>query len=332
MSLRATSPVWRALAIVCLLAPGLARAQTAACAARPAVPDALASAGAIADYRSTLKICKNESGSERIATRQMRIGGTDVLLLVNADSLATDLQSAACWKCRDVDEQALAGTRLMRAVESSAEAPGLTKRGFLQNAGLTHGEGAGVYLTGDLCPSTKPLAREFIERVAGQGPHAPIALSISGLWLKHHFEDYRWLLDKQAAGAIDILWVNHTYHHQFKRGVPFDRNFILTPDVDPDEEILDTERLLIANGQTPSVFFRFPGLISSAPLMQAARRHHLISLGADAWLAMRERPSPGSIVLVHPNGNEPAGLKIYVHDVADGIMPQPLEPLVHAPP
>ena len=62
-------------------------------------------------------------------------------------------------------------------------------------------------------------------------------------------------------------------------------NFLLTKGVDPQEEILDTERLLIANGETPSLFFRFPGLVSSDPLMQAVSQFHLVTLGADAWLA-----------------------------------------------
>jgi hypothetical protein len=62
---------------------------------------------------------------------------------------------------------------------------------------------------------------------------------------------------------------------------------------------------LIANGETPSLFFRFPGLVSSDPLMRTVRRFHLVTLGADAWLAISQKPGPGSIVLVHPNGNEP---------------------------
>jgi len=314
------------------LAPALARADDAACDALPPVPAALAKASLVEEYHSTLKLCAGPGGAERIATREMRIGGRAALLTVDPASLSTQVQAASCWRCRDVEEDAIGSTRFLRDVDRSAEAPGLTKRGFLQNAGLTHGGSEGAFLTGDLCPSTKPLERGFLERLGAEGAHAPISLSISGLWLTHHFADYRWLLDRQASGALDITWVNHTYHHQFKRGAPFDHNFMLTPGVDPDAEILDTERLLIANGQTPSVFFRFPGLISSAPLMQAARRHHLISLGADAWLALREKPTPGSIVLVHANGNEPAGLKIYTHDVDIGAMPKPLEPLTDAPP
>jgi hypothetical protein len=220
---------------------------------------------------------------------------------------------------------------MMRAVAQSAEAPGLVHRGFLQNAGLTHGAAPGAFVTGDLCPSRRPLDRPFFDKLAGEAPHAPVALSISGLWLVHHFEDYRWLLDRQAEGALDILWVDHTYHHPYRRGEPIARNFLLTDGVDADAEILDTERLLIANGQTPSLFFRFPGLVSSAPLMQAVRRHHLISLGADAWLALGQRPGVGSIVLVHPNGNEETGLARFDRDLARGAIVRPLEPLIAAP-
>ena len=261
----------------------------------------------------------------------MTLAGRPALILADPEKLTTRLERAQCWTCQGVEESDLADTRMMRAVERSAEAPGLVHRGFLENAGLTHGAGTGAYLTGDLCPSTRPLDRAFIEGLSAREKPTPIALSISGLWLTRHFPDYRWLLDKQAAGDIDILWTNHSYHHQFKRGVPNDRNFMLTAGVDPDYEILETERLLIANGQTPSLFFRFPGLISNDALMQAARRHHLIALGADAWLALGHKPTPGSIVLVHPNGNEEIGLKIYQRDHERGLIPQPLEPLTAAP-
>ena len=119
--------------------------------------------------------------------------------------------------------------------------------------------------------------------------------------------------------------------HLYARGAPDEHNFLLEPGVDADAEILEVERLLIANGQTPSLFFRFPGLISSAPLMLAVRRHHLISLGADAWLALDQRPSAGSIVLVHANGNEPRGVKLFERDLARDALPLPFEPLTAAP-
>ena len=311
-----------------LLALAPARAGEFDCAAARPDPPHLQAIDAVADYRSVLRVCMGAGGQRRVAIRAMRLGDEAAVLLADPWSLQTRLEKAACWSCADADEAALADTRMMRAVESSAEAPGLTKRGFLENAGLTHGRGAGAFLTADLCPSSHPLARAFL---ASLPPRAPIALSVSGLWLVHHFQDYRWLLDQKAAGALDILWVNHSYHHPFARGVPFERNFLLEPGVDADAEILETERLLIANGATPSLFFRFPGLISSAPLMQAARRHHLIALGADAWLAMNQAPKPGSIVLVHANGNEPQGLALFVREETKGVMPAPLRPLTEAP-
>jgi len=303
---------------------------TESCSVALATPTHLMAAENVGDYRSVLRLCRGDAG-RAIAIRTMNLSGQRVLLLADPERLTTRLERADCWTCEDASDDGIAGTRLMRAVEKSAEAPGLRRRGFLRNAGLTHGASTGSYFTGDLCPSSKPMDRAFLARFATESPHTPIALSISGLWLTHHFDDYRWLLDRQAQGDFAITWTNHSYHHQFKRGVPFDRNFMLMAGVDPDHEILDTEQLLIANGQTPSLFFRFPGLISSAPLMQATRRNHLVALGADAWLADDQKPKPGSIILVHPNGNEEIGLKMFERDLAKSLIAEPFEPLTKAP-
>jgi hypothetical protein len=305
--------------------------DASSCLYAPAPPAQLANLAAVEDYQSVLRACRSADGRQGVAIRSMTVAGTPILLLADAQKLSTRLERAACWTCQDANEDALADTRMMRAVAQSAEAPGLVHRGFLRNAGLTHGAAAGAFVTGDLCPSRRPLDRPFFDKLAAQGPHTPVALSISGLWLTHHFQDYRWLVDKQAAGTLDIVWVDHTYHHPYRRGEPDERNFLLAKGVDADAEILDTERLLIANGQTPSLFFRFPGLISSAPLMQAVRRHHLISLGADAWLALGQKPGEGSIVLVHPNGNEEGGLARFDRDMARGAIAGPLESLIAAP-
>ena len=316
--------------LLALLAPRVASAEEA-CLVAPSIPPHLVDASSVGDYRSVLRVCRAADGRRSVAIREMSLAGEPVVLLADPQSLTTQLERASCWTCEDAADPELSGTRFMHAVEASAAAPGLEHRGFLENAGLTHGSSSGAYLTGDLCPSSRPLDRDFLEELATKEEKPPIALSISGVWLLHHFADYQWLLRKQAEGAFEITWVDHSYHHQFHRGVPNDRNFLLTPGVDPDAEILDTEKLLIANGQTPSLFFRFPGLISSAPLMQAARRHNLIALGADAWLAIGQHPRPGSIVLVHPNGNEEIGLKIFDRDLARGTISPPLEPLDSAP-
>ena len=315
---------WAALAAFAL-SLGPARAGCEASLGPPASPR---SAEIVADYAPTLKLCHG-AGPDQVAIRALRLQGEPALLLADPAALTTRLERAACWTCSDVDETALRDTRMMRAIVTSAQAPGLVHRTFLDNAGLTRGEGGGGYFTGDLCPSRRPMDRAFLATLEGRA--TPIALSISGLWLKHHFADYRWLVDAQTQGRLAITWINHTYTHPYAKGVADGANFLLTPGVDPDFEILQTERLLIANGQTPSLFFRFPGLVSSSPLMQAVRRHHLISLGADAWLAMNQKPRDGSVILVHPNGNEEQGLKIYRRDAAKGDLPSPLKPLDEAP-
>jgi hypothetical protein len=321
------------LGAICL-GLGLATAARAAdCAILPSIPARLAGKDSVKDYLPVLRVC-HSGDVTGVAIRSMRLGGERVLLLADPETLSTRLarEGAACWTCEDASEGQLAGTRLMRAIEASAKPPPLADRGFLQNAGLTHGETPGVYLTGDLCPSSRPLERDFLDGLATKQPGAPVALSLSGLWLTHHFSDFQWLLQRQAAGAFTITWTDHTYHHVFKRGVPNARNFMLTPKTYPaEDEILDTEKLLIANGQVPSLFFRFPGLISSAPLMRTARDLHLVALGADAWLALNQQPKAGSIVLVHPNGNEPLGLKLFDRDWARGEIPTPLKPLAEAP-
>ena len=306
-------------------------ARAADCAFTPAPATQLQSVATVGDYRPVLKACVAADGRKAVAIREMTIAGQKVALLADPEALTTRLERAACWTCREASEGELNATRMGRAISESAEAPGLIHRGFLQNAGLTHGAGPGDFVTGDLCPSKRPLDRAFFARLEAASPHASVALSISGLWLIHHFDDFRWLVDQRKSGALDILWIDHTYHHPYYRKLPDAANFLLTKGVDPDEEILDTERLLIANGETPSLFFRFPGLVSSDPLMQAVSRFHLVTLGADAWLAIGQKPGHGSIVLVHPNGNEPKGLAVFASDLKHGAIAAPLEPLTAAP-
>jgi hypothetical protein len=320
----------RTVAALVAFAGLTASAFAADCAVKPA-PAGFATVSAVANYRPVLKACRAADGRRAFVLREMEIAGKGAVLIADPEALTTRLESEACWTCRDASEDELAATRMGRAIGASAQAPGIERRGFLENAGLTRGAKPGAFVTGDLCPSRRPLDRAFFTRLEAAEPHAPVALSVSGLWLTHHQADFRWLVAQRDAGALDILWVDHTYTHPYRRKLPDASNYLLTKGVNPEREILDTERLIIANGETPSLFFRFPGLVSSDPLMQAVRRFHLVTLGADAWLAIGQKPGPGSIVLVHPNGNEPYGLKVFTADVNRGAIAMPLEPLTAAP-
>lgn len=309
-----------------------AQAAAAQSCALPLGPSArLQSLARVSDYAPQFESCRNQQGQSAVAIRSMRIGGAPYLLLADSAALSTQLAPAACWSCAQASEAELSQTRMVRAIAQSAQATGLAHRGFLENAGLAHGAGAGAFVTGDLCPSPRPLDRKFFVSLAATAPGAPVALSISGLWLTHHFDDFQWLLARQNSGDLNILWVDHSYHHPYARDRPDAQTYLMSPGVNVDAELLDTERLLIANGQTPSLFFRFPGLASTSPLMQAVRRLHLIALGADAWLAIGQKPGPGSIILVHPNGNEPVGLRLFDRDLQRGLVAQPLQSLNAAP-
>jgi len=174
--------------------------------------------------------------------------------------------------------------------------------------GVSSYNGAGYMLTCDLCPSSKGLDRDFIEMLADKGV-SPVYISVSGKWMERHAADLQWLLSLKTPR---IVWVNHSLTHYYKPGALDSVNFLNRPGTDLQREILGNERLMVEKGLTPSIFFRYPGLISSPAVARAVLDCGLIPLGADAWLAKGERPDkPGSIILVHINGNEPLGLKLF---------------------
>lgn len=282
------------------------------------------------DYRSIFRECRNGEGATRLAIREMKLSGADLLLTVDASTLKTSVERATCWRCEDTSDAAQSDARFIRALRAADVEPAPNK-GPLFNGGLTHGAGDGAFLTGDLCPSSRPLDRRFFERLSQAGQKTPVALAVSGQWVASHGAEFDWLQEKDRSGALEIVWVNHSYRHPYVRGAAETRTYLLTPGVDLDREIFETERVLIERGATPSVFFRFPGLMSDANLMDRLARHHLIALGADGWLALSPAPRAGSILLVHPNGNEPEGLRLFSKLLREGKMPQPFRAITQAP-
>ncbi len=323
-------------AIAALAAIGAARAEDAICQASVRIDaggPAPAPRARVENYRPVFEACHNGASATRLAIRRFSVAGANLMLVVDPETLATSLEHAQCWSCADTDDAAQKDTRFIRAVEapsqhaiSSAKQPGVT-----MNAGLSHGEGEGSFITGDLCPSLRPLDRAFLEKIEALEPRTPVALSISGLWLMHHWADFQWLREQVRAGGLEIAWVDHSYHHPYVPGRALAQNFLLTPGVDMQAEILETERLLIANGETPSVFFRFPDLVSNEALTDIVRRDHLVTLGADGWLVFAPPLRPGAILLVHANGNEPEGLRLFTKLLDKGRLPRPFRPIGEAP-
>jgi hypothetical protein len=285
----------------------------------------------VADYQAMLESCTRDQKTV-LAIRDMKVDGAEVLLTVDPETLATSLERAACWTCREAAPE-LRASRYLKAVERFGADRGKKLppgTGWLENAGLTHGrDNAGVYVTGDLCPSRKPLERKFLETLEVAG--AKVALSLTGAWVARHAEDFLWLRREKAEKRLDLLWVNHSFSHPFRPSLPYGDTFILTPGLDPEDEIFNVERLLIANGEVPSVFFRYPGLVSDADWTERLHKAGLIPLGADSWLALGQKPGPGGVILVHPNGNEPAGLAIFERLNQSRALPAPFRTLMDAP-
>lgn len=187
----------------------------------------------------------------------------------------------------------------------------------LQDAGIdvTKPSKTGINLTIDLCPSRKPLDRDIFEAIFNEFKKieqpAPIAVSVSGKWMLKHQEDLDWLKSLVKKKELDISWINHTYNHEVNK-LPLKENFLLSKGTNLDVEVLDNEKLMLQNGIIPSVFFRFPGLVSDASLVDKIEGYGLIPIGSDAWLAKGQIPKDGSIVLIHGNGNEEIGVKDFL--------------------
>ena len=176
--------------------------------------------------------------------------------------------------------------------------------------------GDGVELTIDLCPSRKPLDRivftDLVEALGAVERPIPVGISITGRWMNDHGGDLDWLDSLDRAGSLSILWINHTYNHFTSKELPLRENFILEKGTDVSAEVLRTEQALLERGLMPSVFFRFPGLVSDSAVFDTILDFGLIPVGSDAWLAKGEVPRDGSIVLIHANGNEPLGVKDFI--------------------
>jgi hypothetical protein len=179
----------------------------------------------------------------------------------------------------------------------------------------------GISLTVDLCPSRRPLDRFFfdtlITALSNEESPVPIGIAITGIWLKTHPKDLQWLLDLERQKRILITWINHSYNHYVLPGRDSTEHFLVDRKTDLTQEVLGTERLLMEKGLMPSLFFRFPGLVSNPEFIVRVVSFGLIPVGSDAWLAKEEVPRNGSIVLVHANGNEPWGLKKFVGLLAE---------------
>ena len=169
-----------------------------------------------------------------------------------------------------------------------------------------------IYLTADFCPSGKHWFEDkAIEKFIKKW-NKNIGIAITSAWINWHKKDFQQLIEYKNSWKLNITWINHTKTHKYNYSNNFSTTFILTPWLILKDEIMDVEKKLIENSQIPSIFMRFPGLISNEKIYkEVVYKYWLIPLGSDTWLAKWEKIKPNSIILIHWNKNEPRWIEIF---------------------
>ncbi|MEZ0541816.1 polysaccharide deacetylase family protein [Fibrella arboris] len=253
----------------------------------------------------------------QMVLRQWRQEGQVRYLLADPQTLKTSVATLPVAAVRPLSWPAL-----LQAVDHTPYGRAMRleqqRDGALQDAGLERADTTerGFSLTVDLCPSTKPLTRSvfdaLIQAFEPSEKPIPVTITITGLWMASHQADLTYLKTLVARGDLAITWVNHSYHHRFDPRRPLPVNFLLEPNTNIRDEVLLNEQAMLKNGLTPSAFFRFPGLISDKLVFDEVLSFGLLPIGSDAWLAKKQTPRPGSLVLIHANGNEPLGISDFI--------------------
>lgn len=243
--------------------------------------------------------------------------GKNYLLLVNPQTLETKIDEPGFYEIKPMSiDEARAffnSTPYVKALRK-AEKQSLST----QDAGIESGmpKQTGISLTADLCPSHKPLDKIIFTSIIAEFNKVerpvPVALSVTGIWMRQHPQDLEWLKKLQAEHEIYVTWINHSFNHRVSAKLPLKENFLLETGTNINYEVLETEMAMLKNGLMPSVFFRFPGLVSDKELVYQITDFGLIPIGTDAWLAKGQKPQAGSIVLIHGNGNEPVGVNDFI--------------------
>ncbi|GAL85215.1 polysaccharide deacetylase [Sporocytophaga myxococcoides] len=269
-------------------------------------------------YQVYFAIYKDDLKTEKkLILREFLQEGKKYFLVINPHTLKTSIIEASeiippriTWQEVNLEFK---NTPYIRLIDSS-----IKNSSNLQDAGITHvmPDQKGIDLTIDLCPSERPLDKRIFTSIIAEfekNDHpVPLAISVSGLWMEKHQEDLNWLKKLIRENRITVEWINHSYHHKVSVNEPLKENFLLEKGTDINEEILDTERIMIKEGLIPSCMFRFPGLVSDKSLFEKVTTFGLLPIGTDAWLAKGQKVYDGSIVLIHGNGNEPLGVNDFL--------------------
>jgi hypothetical protein len=278
-----------------------------------------AQAAVITDYHQIFVPGYDAHNNLRIVIRSYYKDSKLYFLEVNPNTFKTKTIPASDFKPRQTLDN-VPGYFTMAAIQKTPYGRALWQYTAppykLENYGVIHAEQPvdGVYLTIDMCPSVKNFEANFFATLVQLSNQLhqpiPIALSITGLWIIGHAEEFKWLTKQQQLNKLNITWINHSFSHIYYADLTDKDNFLLNEQTNLPQEILATEKILLEKGRLPSVFFRAPGLVTNKNLILILRQFGLIPIGSDAWLAHGQQPRQGSIILVHGNSNEHQGIQL----------------------
>jgi hypothetical protein len=262
----------------------------------------------IGNYQISRKSC--QISSDQRAVEQLRTltsMGKEFSWVVDKVTLDSYLVDSSCLVSCTSSENT--SSRYSALVKNANSAPFL-----LNNDGLTKDSKENAnYLSIDLCPSSKPYERGLFQFISSvyTDKKFPVAVAISGDWMTRHSAELKEILNLQQNGKMEITWVNHTRHHPYTAGLANDHNFLLRDGIDAEKEIIEQEKLMFSQGLQPSIFLRYPGLISNQKLIELTESLGLVPLGSQSWIAKSRNFSVGDILLIHGNGNEVSGINLF---------------------
>ena len=268
----------------------------------------------IKNYTPIKRCIKNSNLELEIAIREFEVNSTKYFLTINPTTLQTTIKEAKESFLCPKDIETSRYYQLLNASLNNTNHP-------LQNDGIKEAK-EGVYLTTDLCPSSKKGFEErlYKEVINSFKNPVPITIFITSRWINKHKIEFNKLKNWQKEGKLDIVWGNHTAKHIYHPKEPLKSNFVLSKEENLPKDILDLEKTLIKEEVTPSIFFRFPGLVSNKESIEIVKNLGLITIGSNAWLAKGEKVKSGSIILLHGNKNEPRGVDIFLKLLKDGLI------------
>ena len=273
----------------------------------------------IKEYKDIFKCIKFHSKSY-MAIRNFELNSQKALLIVDTNSLKSGVvfkSNVTAQKCpKEIYE-----SRYIKFLANAKYEANHT----LQNDG-TVSSGGGVVFTTDLCPSSKEgfEDRLYLGLIKRFKNPVPVTLFITKRWILKHEKAFEMLRSWQKEGKLDITWGNHTAMHIYHPKAKLEHNFVLSPEENLTQDVLDLEVELLKRGVVPSVFFRFPGLVSDKKAMETVANLGLITIGSNTWIAKGQKIKEDSIVLAHGNKNEPKGVDMLLKDFQNIELPQPI--------